>query len=253
MSFRDGKRFVLCVALCVALAFPAKECLAAGVYLLNGVYYWHSSGGQPPVKLSPERARESIERVNDPAHLVFTGLGPDGNQSLTVDRDVRDRLFAVLGRAKRLHEPGVEVPIYGYVSSRPGDHTVLTARLDDMPGAPWRIYELDVFADPRMIPEAKGLQPCAGVNAAVATKSGLRLGLTKDEVKAILGWPHAEDENTLSYGTYETLFLTLEEARARGYDAEAARRAAGRGREIRFNFAQGRVVSFYVLHSVNIE
>ncbi|MES9994476.1 hypothetical protein [Desulfovibrio aminophilus] len=243
----------LFAALCAAPASSASECEGVGIFLLNGDYYCNTCGDQPPVKLSPERAKESIARINDPAHLVFTGLGPDGNQSLTVDRDVRDRLFAVLGRAKRLHEPGVEVPIYGYVSSRPGDHTVLTARLDDMPGVPWRIYELDVFADPRMIPEAKGLQPTPGLSAAVATKSGLRLGLTKDEVKAILGWPHGEDENMLGYNAYDVRSLSPQEARGRGYDAETARRAAICSREIRFHFAQGRVVSFYVLHTVNIE
>lgn len=188
----------------------------------NG-YSWNKYKDRPPVPLPFDEGRDSFERVNDPAHLVFTGLGVARDQNLIVDQSGPAQFFALLGKTQRIPGQHPMVPCFGYKSNLPGDSTILLVTVDECPEICNRIFEIELRRNAQDYTYIKHLHPTTGVNKDIATQSGLRLGLTRDEVKAILGWPHREDKETLVYGVQYKHFFTEQEVLARGHDAKYAR------------------------------
>ncbi|MCM0754032.1 hypothetical protein M7784_02075, partial [Desulfovibrio aminophilus] len=173
---------------------------------------------------------------------------PAGDQSLIPDQADATRLFAVLGAAPKIHMSGEIVDRYGYVSSIPGDMTVLLVMVDNCPGPCERVFDLELRRDPGSFPEPGKLQPTPGLSAAAGTKSGLRLGLTKDEVKAILGWPQHEEENVLRYGASQGVFLPREEVLARGFPEKYVQMGQSIYRFIKVTFTNGRADAIRLDH-----
>ncbi len=156
-------------------------------------------------------------RVFDERHDRFLGFGSNGDQALTVDESVHQDVTATLGKAKRLNLGGYEERMLCYASTRPGDDTVVLFTLSKCPENCTRVMEIQVRAKKR---EVRVLDKCAatpGVHAGIATQSGLKLGLTRAEVQAILGPPQATRGDTWLYAASVSVAFSKEEATRRGY------------------------------------
>ncbi|MCM0755521.1 hypothetical protein M7784_09715, partial [Desulfovibrio aminophilus] len=173
---------------------------------------------------------------------------PAGDQSLIPDQADATRLFAVLGAAPKIHMSGEIVDRYGYVSSVPGDPTVLLVMVDNCPGPCERVFHLELRRNPGDFPRPAAMQPTPGLSAAVATKSGLRLGLTKAQVKAVLGWPQEEEENVLRYGAARAVSFSREEVLARGFPEKYVRMGQYIDRFIKVTFTNGRADAIRLDH-----
>jgi len=232
------------------LLFQWMAATAHAYYIMrNGdSYIWITAGSGPSLALSPEEGKAAFDRIMAWAQVTLDHLGPAGDQSLIPDQVDVVRLFAFLGAAPKVHMPGEIVDRYGYVSSIPGDMTVLLVMVDNCPGPCERVFDLELRRDPGSFPKPGSLQPTPGLSAAVATKSGLRLGLTKDEVKAILGWPQHEEENVLYYGAARNASFSKEEVLARGFPEKYVRMGQYIDRFIKVIFTNGRADSIRLDH-----
>ena len=222
-----------------------------GIILDADGYFWNRYNDRAPEPLPPDKGKEAFDRANDPAHLVFTGLGPAKDQTLIVDETRRDQVFDLLGRTKRIPDEYPMVPCFGYKSSLSGDTTVLLATMEDCPANCDRVFILKLFRDAQGYAYAKHLHPSPGVNKNIATQSGLRLGLTRDQVKAILGWPQHEEEKFLQYGAMYDRVLTRDEVLARGRDASVVGQPAGVYRSIVITFTKDRASGILLYHRVS--
>ncbi len=160
--------------------------------------------------------KDVLIRVFDERHDRFQGFGPIGEAALTVDESVHQDVQAVLGKAKRLNLGGYEERMLCYTSARPGDDTVALFTLSHCPDDCTRVMEIQVRADKR---EARVLDKCAatkGVHAGIATQSGLKLGLTRAQVQAILGPPQAQRGDKWLYAAAVSVKFSEEEYARRG-------------------------------------
>ena len=162
-----------------------------------------------------------FDRIFDERHDRFVGFGPDANATLTVDESLRHDVERVLGTTTRLNVGGYEERVLCYASSRPGDDTVALFTLSKCPDNCQRVSEIQVRAKKR---EVRVLDKCArvpGVHAGIATKSGLRLGMTAAEVEAVLGNPQHIQKGLQGtmwfYAASVGVALSDEEADRRGY------------------------------------
>lgn len=197
-----------------------------------------------PPQLDPIRA--AFEPFADPAHAVFTCLGPARDQALSMDLAGLDQIFGLLGRTCHLPGEHGSEPCFGYASSLPGDTTVLLVRLDDCPENCGPILEVDLRRDTRGLDRALSLWPSPAVNQHIATRSGLRLGLTREQVTAVLGRPRFEDEVSLRYGALYERTFSQDEALARGWDGDRAGRLVDVQRCIKVTLNQGRVSGLWI-------
>lgn len=237
---------VMLLALCPAWTTAYVITFSDGRYLQD-------NDDGPPILLPLDKGKAAFDRAMDPGHVVLTGLGPAKDQTLTLDATTQDQVFAMLGRAERIPDKYPRYPTFGYVSSLPGDSTVLLLTREGWPASDKRVYLAELRSDSAGYEFAKNLHPSPGVNKDIATQSGLRLGLTKDQVKALLGWPLHEDENRLWYGaTYDHVF-TLDEVLARGCGAKYAGQPAGVYQNIIVAFVGGRASSVWILHRITWE
>lgn len=216
-------------------------------------YSWNKYNNRPPEPLPFDEGRDSFERINDPAHLVFNGLGAARDQNLIVDQSSPTEFFALLGKTQRIPGQHPMVPCFGYKSSLPGDTTVLLVTVDECQGICSRIFEIELRRNSHGYAYIKHLHPTTAINKDITTQSGLRLGLTKDEVKAILGWPHREDKDSLVYGVQYKHFFTEQEVLARGHGADYAQEWEFIFRFITITFAQGKANSVDIYHRITWE
>ncbi len=161
------------------------------------------------------------DRIYDERHDRFHGFGAAGNQTLTVDESLRRDVERVLGKTMRLDVGGYEERMLCYASSRPGDDTVVLFTLAHCPYDCSRVSEIQVRARKR---EVRVLKKCAsvpGVSRDIATESGLRLGMTANEVRAVLGSPQHVQKGLQGtmwfYGASVGLYMSHAEAVRRGY------------------------------------
>ncbi len=250
--FRNRKGFTNAVlgimsALTVSLSSIA---LAYEIELDNGSYSWNRWSDRPSQSLPSDVGKAAFDKAMDPAHVVFEHVGLDMTGTLTVDQDGPERLFELLGRVDALADAYPTVPLFGYVSSRQGDATVLLARVEKSPKGCGRLFQIELRRDAKGLPLAGKLHPSLGLSSAVATKSGLRLGLTKGEVKAVLGWPHHEEPDSLRYGATCKVFLSREEVLARGYPEKYVRKGQLIYRTIIITFTDGLADSIFVKHRI---
>ena len=243
--------FRLGLMLAVALLLVSASRADAGyIWLGDGGYVWITGGSAPNQPLSPEEGQAAFDRIMDWAQVTLDHLGPAGDQRLIPDQADRARVFAVLGEAPKVHMPREIVDQYGYVSSVPGDTTRLIVLVDDCPGPCERVFHLELRRNPGDFPRPAAMRPTPGLSAAVATKSDLRLGLTKDQVKAVLGWPQEEEENVLRYGAARAVSFSREEVLARGFPEKYVRMGQSTYRFIWITFTDGRVDSITLQHRI---
>ncbi|WP_449243410.1 hypothetical protein [Desulfovibrio sp.] len=242
--------FRLLLLLAALLAVPAAS-WSYGVERQGEAYFWHKYDDKPSVALRPDQGRAAFERVNAPANVILTGLGPSEGQTLTLDRTGMRQVLDLLGKADPLPDDCPGVPLFGYKSARQGDSTVLLVAVDaaDTPGS--RVYMAELRADARGL-KSKSLRSSQAVHAGIATQSGLRLGLTRAQVAAILGWPQHEDKKSMEYGAVQEQAFSLDEIRARGHEKDAGGGPASVYRVIHLAFdKESRVSRLWLYHRVS--
>lgn len=229
-AFRGVAVLALLLAVCAARAGAQDHALFEGQDRDRG-------DGVPAGPLPQDRGWEAFDRAGDPGHAVFTGLGSTRDQALAMEQAGLEQVFGLLGRTRRMPDKSPAEPRFGYASSLPGDSTVLLVRVDDCPDICAPVLELELRRDAQDLARPD-LRPSPAVHAGVATRSGLRLGLTRSQVMAVLGRPRYEDETSLHYGAMYGRTFNLDET--------FAGRLVGVYRCIAVTLDQGRVSGLWV-------
>lgn len=221
-------RFSLAV-LCVFLVLPAHNVWAGfaahgsmvKVFSDNDHFHFQPDyalrHGDTGFGVTMQYPTNVLVRVFDERHDRFQGFGPNDDQALTVDESAHQDVTAVLGKTQRLNVGGYEERMLCYTSARSGDDTVALFTLSHCPDDCKRVMEIQVRAQKR---EVRVLDKCSattGVHAGLATQSGLRLGLTRAQVQAILGPPLATRGDKWLYAASVSVAFSKEEATRRGY------------------------------------
>jgi len=174
-------------------------------------------GGRQSYSFKAQYPSDVLVRVFDERHDRFQGFGPNGGQALTVDESVHQDVTTTLGKAKRLDVGGYEERMLCYTSASPGDDTVALFTLSHCPDDCTRVMEIQVRAQKRDVRVLDKCSATPGVHAGIATQSGLKLGLTRAEVQAILGPPQATRGDKWLYAASVSVAFSKEEAMRRGY------------------------------------
>ncbi len=222
-----ARTMTICAVLCLAVlpqsagaGFTAHGSAVEGSRVDHTVssYADHAlAGGTKHYSFKGQLPEDYLDRVFDERHDRFLGFGPDGNQTLTVDESVHQDVTAVLGRATRLNLGGYEERMLCYVSARPGDDSVVLFTLSKCPGNCVRVNEIQVRAKRREVRVRDKCAETKGMHAGIATQSGLRLGLTRAEVEAILGPPQHVEGGMWFYAALRYVRFSKEEHNRRGY------------------------------------
>jgi hypothetical protein len=133
--------------------------------------------------------------VLDDAHDVLVGLGPRRNRSFDLQGKQSWDLLALLGPAPRTRFGENDDSLYCYVSSQPDDRTGIVFEV-----YPEMVLGVNVLADKaRIIDVGKRCQATTMVSAAVRTKGGLRLGMSRAEVLAMFGTPDRAQGRSIEF------------------------------------------------------
>ena len=108
--------------------------------------------------------------------------------------------------------------------------------------------EPDFSSDDRYIVPSERRPPCAAsksLSRSTATKGGLRLGMTRDEVLRLLGTPAQSGEENLMFTSDEKVPMTPEQKRAFEEYAgdQPAEDLLTRGRGVSVDFKGGKVIA----------
>jgi hypothetical protein len=245
---------LLLVAFLAVLASPAPSACAY-VDFHDGVYTLSTPAthNRPPDKLPAEVGEVIVERLINPAHMIVTGLGEMGNATLRVGDSTKAEFLAALGPAKALPYGLKNMRNFGYISTRPGDNTVVVIGMgDSVLDNPDYVVSLHVCFSPAVLPQKfrpalKNFAPTRGVHADLATQSGIRLGMTRDEVEAVLGKPLWKEKDSYSYGVVADMILPAKLLITRwGWSQDVQSKAGGIEHRIEVWFVGGRVSAFYI-------
>lgn len=243
------------VAFCFSGMVEETHAAKAYVYSRNGEYWcsYPASTNRPDGRLQHAEGKALLERILDPAHMVVTGLGEAGNATLRIGDDTRAALFAVLGPAKRLPDWQRCVHEFGYVSSRPGDSTIVVVRMDNpCLGNKNDVSGLFVCFSPTVLPKEyrpylKRFVPSMGIHAGVVTQSGLKLGMTPAEVEVVLGKAVWKEKDAYYYAALADALFSPEFLSTRWHwPKNVESKPGGDERIITVWFVGGRVSCFEV-------
>lgn len=132
-------------------------------------------------------------------HFAITGLGKGTGKSLVLDTLPFDAAEKIFGPAPIINIDGVTRYLRCYTSTQPDDRTAVLVN----PSMGGTLGGMTILADKGQV-QQQGL--CRGsevVHSGLATKSGLRLGMTRPEVEALLGPPHGLRKNKLLYSAWD--------------------------------------------------
>lgn len=152
----------------------------------------------------------------DPKHLAIGPFGDD-NLHIAVESIPSDRIPQVFGPAvdlKPRFKDLSEFTGHCYISTRPGDRTAVLF----VEGLNVTLDTVAVFADKTMLAYPNRCGASVRVHAGLATRSGLRLGLTRGQVRAILGPPHGSDARRFGYTSELVSRTTPEVVRRLGWE-----------------------------------
>lgn len=218
MLKNDKVSRLLPLAILVALLMGPATGVCAYLEFHDGVYTLSTPAkrNRPPERLPEEAGKAVLERLLDPAHMALTGLGDLENATLHIGDCTKAELFAALGQAKALPLRRRCVSSIGYVSVRPGDSTLVVIGMgNSCLDNPNYVASLGIYYSPSALPRdfrpfLKHFAPSAGIRADLATQSGLRLGLTREEVEGILGKPLWQEKDLYSYNVNADTLLPAE-------------------------------------------
>lgn len=199
---------MLLVVLCACVLGGATCAVGSYVHFYKGEYLLSTPAtkSRPHDRLPAQEGKALLERLINPAHMVVTGLGEAGNATLHMGDDAKAVLFSVLGPAKRLPDWRRCTYDFGYSSARPGDSTVVVVKManpcldnEDYVSGVLVCYSQTVLPK-EYRPYLKRFVPSQGIHAGLATQSGLKLGMTRAEVEAVLGKPLWKRKDAYDYG-----------------------------------------------------
>jgi len=245
---------LLLVALVAPLLWPTTGA-GQSVTFSNGEYTLSTpaTSGRPPDKLPPEVGKPIVERLLKPGHLVLTGLGERGEGVLRVGDDTKAVLFRAFGLARPLPLGLRCVREFGYVSTRPGDSTLVVVGMGSVClDNPDYVVSVSVYFSPAVLPKdyrphLKRFVPSVGAHAGLATQSGLQLGLTRKEVEGILGAPIWKEKDAYFYGVIADMELPAELLVTRWkWPKETQAKPGGVQHFMDIRFVDGRVSAYHV-------
>jgi len=216
---------VLCVCIPLSAQNACAGFMAYGSNIVNvrghDHFHFHPEyamrNGDTDFGVTMQYPSAVLIRVFDERHDRFQGFGPNSDQALTVDESWHQDVTATLGKARRLDAGGYEERMLCYTSARPGDDTVVLFTLPRCPDECKRVAEIQVRPQKRDVRVLDKCSATPGVHAGIATQSGLKLGLTRAQVQAILGPPQATRGDKWLYAASVSVALSKEEATRRGY------------------------------------
>ncbi len=243
------------VSLCAFVLGGATCATGSYVHFYKGEYLLSTpaTASRPNDRLPAKEGKAILERLLNPAHVVLTGFGEAGNATLRAGDETTATLFAILGPAKRLPDWRRCARSFGYVSARPGDSTVVVAVMGNTClDNPDYVTGFQVCSSPAGLPKEyrpylKHFVPSPGIHAGLATQSGLKLGLTRAEVEAVLGKPLWKRTNAYEYGALGDFQFTPEFLIARWHWPKGVEsKLGGVDHMIDVWFVGDRVSAFYV-------
>ncbi len=243
--------------LCPLLILEAAWCGPVTLYEnIKGEFMLETwtAGDIRAVRLPQAEGEALMARITNSAHMAVAGFGETANATLRAGDDTKSAAFALLGPAKPLPEWRRCKLAFGYASARPGDSTVLLMNMCNT-CQDNKEYAASFFVgfSPSVLPKEyrqhiKRFAPTKGVHAGLATQSGLRLGLTREEVEGVLGKPLWKEKDTYHNQATRYIQLSSEFLISRWQwpkDVEA--KLGGDDHRITVWFVGGRVSAFEVL------
>lgn len=183
-------QWILGIAALALLAFPGA---AVAEQTMSRILVNESAGTYH----KPRLEEPPYSAVLDDAHYILVGLGPKQDREFNLGGKYSKDVLALLGPAPRTHFGENDDSLYCYASSRPGDDTAVIFVV-----YPDWLISVDVHADKaRIIKHRERCQDTDAVSAAVRTKGGLRLGMSRTEVLAIFGPPPRVTGNSFEYSS----------------------------------------------------
>ncbi|MBU1231093.1 MAG: hypothetical protein KKA55_13840 [Proteobacteria bacterium] len=244
------------LAVLCALVLGGATCAAGSyVHFYDGEYLLSTPAtkGRTHDRLPPTEGKALLERLLKPGHMILTGLGADGQGVLRVGDDTRQSLHTLLGAAARLPDWRKSLYNLGFVSNQPGDSTVVVVQLgvpDLEP--PDHVTGVLICFSPSVLPKEyrpylKRFVPSQGIHAGLATQSGLKLGMTRAEVEAVLGKPLWKTKDAYEYGALGDIQFTPEFLITRwNWPKDVQAKPGGIQHSMDVWFVGGRVSAFHV-------
>ncbi len=167
------------LVLCFLAAFstPASGAQEFSRVLVNEPVWSY----RPPRKEVPP-----YSAVLDDAHHELIGLGESQEARLPLTSAETRDVLTLLGLAPRIRFGENDDSLFCYSSARKGDATAVVFVV-----YPDSLISVDVHSDvSRIVQGERRCMPTRSVSAAVRTKGGLRLGLTRAKVRTMFGPPH---------------------------------------------------------------
>jgi len=160
----------------------------------------------------------------------------------TVPFDDIPSLLGAAPEVSQVHPLAEGFPGLCYVSGRVGDRTAALF----VWGTNGMAQCLAVFTDREMLEPQVTCPKSEAIHARLRTPEGLRLGLTRKEVVALLGKPHGQDAARYGYARVSRLPATPGLLRRIGRQSEPGETTVMRVREVMIWFRGDHVVGFSV-------
>ena len=195
------KAGIAVLALCLCL-LPTSEAQADMLSLAEGFLV----GGSPSNTLKYAAPKG---KGQPPPKLPDCTLGPLNDAGLYLEAEVLpfERIQDLMGPAPEVSAVHADVegfPGRCYVSERADDPTAVLF----LWGANGMVQGMAVFADRSMLEPQIACAPSPRVNARLGTRKGLRLGMARKEVAALLGKPQGQDATRYGYAQVSRLPAT---------------------------------------------
>lgn len=239
-AFWRGLAYMLAVLTCCSCLAPPVAAQADMLSLAEGFLV----GGSPSHTLKSAAPRGKGRSLSKPPDCT---LGPLDDAGLYLEAEVLpfERIQDLMGPAPEVSAVDADVegfPGRCYVSGRADDHTAVLF----LWGTNGMAQGMAVFADRRMLEPQVACAPSPRVNARLGTRKGLRLGMTRKEVAALLGTPQGQDATRFGYAHVSRLPAARGLLRRIGRHYEQGETAVVRVREVMIWFRGEHVVGFSV-------
>lgn len=180
------------LAFCLCL-LPSSKATADMLSLAEGFLV----GGSPSHTLKSAASKGKGRPLPRPLECT---LGPLDGAGLFLEAEVLtfERIQDLMGPTPEVSAVHADVegfPGRCYVSGHADDPTAVLF----LWGTNGMVQGMAVFADRRMLEPQIACVPSPRVNARLGTRKGLRLGMTRKEVTALLGKPHGQDATRIGY------------------------------------------------------
>jgi len=183
-----------------------------------------------------------------PEHYILDGLFTENRAGLALETLSFAAVERIFGPSPVINLDGVHGRMRCYVSDRPDDRTAVLLS----PFISATVDEITILADKGQVKRLDMCRSSEAVHASLATKSGLRLGMTRVEVEALLGPPHGLRKNKLLYSAWDR-DLSPAERRAIGMTDTSGKNMSLTRQVTLWLDKQGRVSAFSIYQGTSGE